>query len=272
MSDVPTDRADCPELSIVIPALNEQDNVGPLVEQVDQAVRHAGVDAELIVVDDGSTDDTWPRLVTLARRHHWLRPLRRDRAQGQSAAMHAGIAAARGRFVATLDADLQNDPADLPAMLERLRRDEADLVQGDRSRNRRDNLIRRVGSLVGRKARRWALGDPVRDTGCSARVMRASYARRLPLQFKGMHRFIPAYCRMLGARVVEVPVSHRPRTAGQTKYGLGVLNRGTAGLVDLLAVRWMIGRYRDPRVEAWPAAGQETAGPGDDAANSHPPA
>lgn len=236
------------ELSIVVPALDEEDSVGPLVREVELGVRGAGVEAELIVVDDGSTDRTLERLRALVVEgdgRRWLRVLHRDRPQGQSAAMHAGILAARGRYIATLDADLQNDPAELPAMLRLLQREGAGMVQGDRSAARRDNAVRRAGSVVGRKARNWLLRDPTRDTGCSARVMRADLAKAIPLQFKGMHRFFPAYIRLSGGRVIELPVQHRPRAAGQTKYGLGVFNRGFAGMLDLLAVRWMSRRIRD---------------------------
>jgi len=241
-----TNKQDTPlELSIVVPALNEQDNISPLVEQVRKAVIDENIHAELIIVDDGSVDETFNRLRELARRYHWLRPLHRERPQGQSAAMHAGIQAARGTFIATLDADLQNDPADLPLMLNMMRGGEIDMVQGDRSMNRRDNVIRRVASVVGRLTRRLLLGDPIRDTGCSARIVKAEIARQLPLQFKGMHRFMPAYARMLGARIIESPVHHHQRATGETKYGLGVLNRGWSGLWDCLAVRWMVKRYRD---------------------------
>lgn len=234
-----------PQLSIVVPALNEQDNVGPLVEQVDQTLRQRGVEVELIVVDDGSTDQTRARLVELSRTRPWLKVIARDQRRGQSAAMLAGIQAAAAPYVATLDADLQNDPADLYEMLQMVQRGEADLVQGDRSHDRRDSVVRKVGSVVGRTTRRWLLSDPIRDTGCSARVMRRDLAVQLPLQYAGMHRFIPAYTRMLGGRVVECRVTHRPRAAGQTKYGLGILNRGPRGLFDCLAVRWMTRRYRD---------------------------
>lgn len=239
-------------LSIIVPALNEEDNIAPLVEQVRACVIGAGVDAELIVVDDGSTDRTPQALAEAAAKYGWVRALRRPRAMGQSAAMHAGIQAARGKLVATLDADLQNDPADLPRMLKVLEEQGADLVQGDRSHNRRDNVVRRGTSWIGRATRRCLLGDCVRDTGCSARVMRASFARQLPLQFRGMHRFIPVYARMLGARVVEMPVTHRPRTAGTTKYGLGILSRGWSGFFDCLVVRWMLNRYRDAHAEVTP--------------------
>lgn len=234
-----------PELSIVVPALNEADSVGPLIEQVEQAVRQQGIDAQLIIVDDGSTDATPTHLVTLAAARPWLLVLRRASPRGQSAAMAAGIAAAGAPLIATLDADLQNDPADLVAMFQLVRDGEADLVQGDRSHDRQDSLVRKLGSLVGRLCRRAVLGDRVRDTGCSARVMRRELAAKLPLQYRGMHRFIPAYTRLLGGRIVEVPVRHRPRQAGASKYGLGLLSRGPAGLCDLFAVAWMIRRYRD---------------------------
>lgn len=234
---------------MVIPALNEADNVSPLVDEVERTVRGAGVDAELIVVDDGSTDGTSERLRELAKTRPWLRILRRPTPQGQSAAMYAGIQAARGTYVATLDADLQNDPADLPAMLAMLKEQNVDFVQGDRSRNRRDTFMRRRASAVGRGARRLILNDPIRDTGCSARVLKSDFAKRLPLQYKGMHRFFPAYAQRLGAKVAEFPVTHRPRTAGETKYGVGVLSRGLAGLFDTLAVRWMGRRLRDVSAE-----------------------
>ncbi len=243
-----------PLLSIVVPALNEQENVGPLVEQIKRAVvepdRGGGIDAELIVVDDGSNDATLERLTELAGQYPWLRVLHRRRTMGQSATMFAGIHAARGRFVATLDADLQNDPADLPKLLEHLRHNQADLVQGDRSANRRDNLVRRVSSWVGQTTRKLILSDPIRDTGCSTRVLTADLARQLPLQFAGMHRFIPHYARMIGATIIEMPVNHRPRRAGVAKYG--VFNRGLVGLCDCFAVRWMTKRYRDTTAAAPP--------------------
>jgi dolichol-phosphate mannosyltransferase len=235
--------SDQPELSIVVPALNEEDNVQPLVDEIRKTIIDAGIDAELIVVDDGSTDDTLARLIALAKQYPWVRPMHRDKALGQSAAMQAGIQASRGKYVATLDADLQNDPADLPAMLDVMRAGEADMVQGDRSANRRDTVVRRITSWVGRTARSTILGDGIRDTGCTTRVVKREFAVQFPLQFKGMHRFMPVYARMLGARVVERPVHHRPRVAGVAKYG--VLNRGFVGLIDCFAMRWMIRRHRN---------------------------
>ncbi len=242
------------ELSIVVPALNEEANVASLVGEVQQVIIERGIAGELIVVDDGSTDGTAAVLAKLAASRPWLVVLRHDRPRGQSAAMGAGIAQSHGRWIATLDGDGQNDPADLAAMWQRARAEGVDFVQGDRSAARRDSFMRRMSSHVGRAFRRGLLGDAIRDTGCSARVMRADIARQLPLQFKGMHRFMPVYARMLGAVVVEQPVHHRPRTAGRSKYGMW--NRGLPGLIDCLAVRWMLRRYR-PIQRAEPAVPQE---------------
>jgi glycosyltransferase involved in cell wall biosynthesis len=237
------------ELSFVAPAHNEQDNIAALVEQVGLAGRASGVRFELVIVDDGSTDGTRARIVELMESRPWLRCVAMTRTPpgkggGQSAAFHAGFQNARGRLVATLDADLQNDPADIPKMLELMRSSNADMVQGDRSHARRDNVVRRVGSIVGRTFRRALLGDTIRDTGCSLRVMKREIAVQLPLVFKGMHRFIPVTARYLGYTVVEMTVHHRARTAGETKYGMGITKRAIPGLIDLLAVRYMRNRRR----------------------------
>jgi dolichol-phosphate mannosyltransferase len=206
----------------------------------------AGVAFELIVVDDGSTDDTLKRLHELAADASWLVVLHRDRAMGQSAATHAGIQAARGQWVAMLDADLQNDPADLPHLLAAARDKGVDLVQGIRA-SRADSGVRKFSTWVGRTTRKLLLGDDIIDTGCAARVLRIEYARQIPLYLKGMHRFIAQYAIMLGATVEQQPVNHRPRQAGTSKYGMS--NRALVGLFDCLAVRWMRKRYRDPAAE-----------------------
>ncbi|HCT44593.1 MAG TPA: glycosyltransferase [Phycisphaerales bacterium] len=165
---------------------------------------------------------------------------------GQSAAFHAGFRATRGRLIAVLDADLQNDPADIPKMLDLLEEANADFVQGDRSavRKQGDSTIRLFGSWVGRSFRRVLLGDTITDTGCSLRVMKREIALQLPLEFMGMHRFIPATARHLGYTVVEMPVNHRHRHAGEPKYGMGITKRALPGLVDLFAVRYMRNRRR----------------------------
>lgn len=234
------------DLSVVAPARNEEANIAPLAREVARALE--GIEYELIVVDDGSADGTRRVACDAAAEDPRVRVVVPNgaspgRGVGQTAAMGVGILASRGTLVATIDADLQNDPADLPGMIAELRRTGASLVQGDRSKSRKDSDVRRFGSAVGRVFREALLGDTTRDTGCSLRVMTRDLARRLPLEVHGMHRFIPALARDLGARVVEMPVSHRARTAGATKYGLG-LSRALPGLVDLLAVRYLRGRRR----------------------------
>ena len=234
-------------LSLIAPAHDEQDNVRPLVDEVEQALGSLPGGFEFIVVDDGSRDETRARLLALASTRPWLRVLAMTQTppgsgNGQSSAFHAGIRAARGSLIALIDADLQNDPADLPKMVELLDDRNVDFVQGDRSANRRDNIVRRASSWVGRFFRRLILGDSIRDTGCSLRVMKTEIALRLPLEYRGMHRFIPVTARQLGYEVIEMPAAHRPRTAGVAKYG--VWNRAIPGLIDCFAVRWMRGRRR----------------------------
>lgn len=237
------------ELSVVAPAHNEEDNVANLVNEVGAAIEPLGIGFEFVIVDDGSTDSTRARVLEMAASRPWLRCIAMTNTPpgkgcGQSAAFHAGFRAARGRLVATLDADLQNDPADLPAMLVLMREKNADMVQGDRSHARKDNAVRKVGSIVGRKFRLWLLGDSIRDTGCSLRVMKRDIAVKLPLEFRGMHRFIPVTARHLGYTVVEMKVNHRQRHAGETKYGMGIVQRALPGLIDLFAVRYMRNRRR----------------------------
>lgn len=253
------------ELSLVAPAHNEEENIERLVEEAGAALDSLGVSYEFIIVDDGSTDATRARIVGMMPSRPWLRCIAMTntppgKGNGQSAAFHAGFRAARGRLIATLDADLQNDPADLKAMYEMLIAEHADMVQGDRSHARRDNVVRRVGSIVGRKFRLWLLGDTIRDTGCSLRIMRREVALAIPLEFKGIHRFIPVTARHLGYKVVEMRVNHRPRVAGETKYGMGITKRAIPGLMDLLAVRWMRSRRR-PTTSAPITPAEQAGGP-----------
>lgn len=238
------------ELSFVAPAHNEQDNVAPLVEQVGQAGEASRLGYEFVLVDDGSTDRTAAICQELMADRPWLRLVRMTETPagtggGQSAAFHAGFRATRGRLIAVMDADLQNDPGEIPAMIELMGKTGADMVQGDRSHARKDGPIRRLGSRVGRWFRRLILGDTIRDTGCSLRVMKREVALSVPLEFKGLHRFIPVTARQQGYQVVEMPVHHRPRTAGETKYGMGITKRAIPGLIDCFAVRWM-GKRRRP--------------------------
>ena len=228
---------DPPLMSIILPALNEQDNVQPMVEEIEEKVLSQGVSAEVIFVDDGSTDEMVPRLRELMKTRPWLRLVRHQ---------------ARGQYLGTLDADRQNDPGDLVKMLQIIQSGEADMVQGDRSAHRRDNWVRRMSSWVGRKTRALLLRDPVRDTACAARLMKRELALQLPLHLRGMHRFVAAYLRMLGAKVAEMPVNHRPRVAGKAKFG--IWNRALPGLRDCFAVRWMKKRYCVPPIMDEPRA------------------
>lgn len=239
------------ELSVVAPAHNEDENIDKLVDEVGAAC--AGIEGgfEFLVVDDASSDATASRVTELAKDRPWLRLISLSKpaaggGNGQSVAFKVGFARTRGRLIAVLDADLQNDPKDLLAMLELMKNEDADFVQGDRSAARRegDAWIRQIGSIVGRKFRLWILGDTIRDTGCSLRVMKREIAVALPLEFKGLHRFIPVTARQLGYKVVEMPVAHRHRHAGEPKYGAGITKRAIPGLIDCFAVRWMRNRRR----------------------------
>lgn len=243
-----------PWISIVAPAHNEEENVEKLVDEVGAAL--SGEAFEFILVDDASRDRTLDIARSLAADRPWLRVIELSKppvsGNGQSAAFKAGFAAARGAWVGSLDADLQNDPADFPKMIQIARDGNTDFVQGDRSEARRagDAWIRQFTSIIGRAFRRSLLGDTIRDTGCSLRIMKREIAVQLPLEFKGMHRFIPVTARQLGYRVVEMPVNHRQRFAGEPKYGVGISKRAIPGLIDCFAVRYMRNRRRMPTVVA----------------------
>ncbi len=225
-----------PELSIVVPLRNEGPNVEPLARQILAALRNERREQELILVDDGSTDDTWTRILEVQRAEGRIRALHHAQSRGQSAALWTGFKASRGAVIATLDGDLQNDPADLPAMLAALAT--CDMVCGVRTK-RQDSAVRRISSAVARWARKTALGVDFRDTGCNLRVFNRAALDGLP-QFNGIHRFLPILVHGAGGRVKEMPVTHHPRTAGLTKYG--VWNRLGRGIYDLVMVRWFLKR------------------------------
>jgi dolichol-phosphate mannosyltransferase len=222
-----------PYLSVVVPFYDERDSVEPLHAEIVAALAALPGGFECIYVDDGSRDGTGEVLEKLAAEDARVRALRLPENAGQTAALDAGFRAARGEWIATLDGDGQNDPADLPKLLAAL--EGADVVNGVRT-HRQDGWLRRLSSRVANGFRNWATGENVTDVGCSLRVMRASLVKRVKL-YRGLHRFLPTLLRMEGARVIELPVSHRPRRAGVSKYGIG--NRLFVGLADLLAVRWM---------------------------------
>jgi len=230
-------------LSVVVPVYDEADNIEPLHREIDAALATSEGGVEFIYVDDGSRDGSGERLLELAKRDQRVRVIRFDGNHGQSAALDAGFRAVEGEFTVTLDADLQNDPADIPRMLEVL--DRADVVNGVRM-GRRDSLVRKISSRIANGFRNWITRESVTDVGCSLRVMRSSYLRKVKL-YRGMHRFLPTLLRMEGATVIEVPVSHRIRRHGVSKYGIS--NRLLVGIVDVFAVCWMQSRRLRYRIE-----------------------
>ena len=227
MSDDPSR----PAVSVVVPLFNEEDNVAILQSELAAALQ--GVEYEIIFVDDGSTDRTLERLTRTPE----VRVLQFEKNAGQSAAMYAGANAARGATVVLIDGDLQNDPADIPRLLAEIERG-ADLVCGYRAQ-RKDTLVKRLTSWIANFVRSRFTKDGVRDTGCTLKAMRRECVHAL-VPFKGMHRFIPALVKGAGYRLVEVPVNHRARKFGQSKYGLG--NRAVRATVDMFGVRWLLSR------------------------------
>jgi dolichol-phosphate mannosyltransferase len=219
------------QVSVVVPLYNEEENVPELQRQLTEAMRD--FTHELIFVDDGSTDATAARVSM----DPGVRLLRFARNSGQSAAMYAGIMAARGEVIAMLDGDLQNDPADIPALVRKL--DEGfDFVCGYR-KNRKDTAFKRVQSRIANAVRSRFIGDGVRDTGCSLKALRRE-CRGALLPFNGMHRFIPALIRHAGYRITEVPVHHRPRIHGVSKYPFW--SRALRATRDMFGVSWLLSR------------------------------
>jgi len=235
------------DVSVVLPAFNEAGSIGPLLTEIRAALAGA-LPYEVVVVDDASNDETLARLLEARRLDPRVRVLRHRTRCGQSAALRTGIRAARGTWIATLDADGQNDPADLPRLLDLARSDASGpsgrVIAGYR-RHRRDDVVKRLSSRVANAIRSRILGDDTPDSGCGLKVFERDAFLALPY-FDHMHRFLPALFRMAGATVTSVDVAHRPRTIGQSKYG--TIDRAIAGIVDLLGVVWL--RRRTPRPEA----------------------
>lgn len=244
MPEVPSGAS--PALTVVIPAYNEQANVAPCYRELVGVLEGLGQPFEILFVDDGSTDGTSAVLRGLASADGRVRMLRFRRNAGQTAALHAGFRAARGAVVITMDADLQNDPHDIPKLLAALPGHDA--VCGWRV-ERQDPWTKRVASRVANRVRDRFTRDGVHDTGCTLKAFRRDAVEGLHL-YRGMHRFLPALLQMEGRTVTEVPVSHRPRQAGVSKYGNWA--RLWAGLADLLAVRWMARRRLDYEIEERP--------------------
>jgi glycosyltransferase involved in cell wall biosynthesis len=224
-----------PQLSAVVPVFDERENLEALVTELSSRLDETGRTWEMVLVDDGSTDGSADLLDHLAGTRRGLRVLHFARNAGQTAAFDAGFKAARGEVVITLDADLQNDPADIPRLLGALESGAYGAAVGYRLK-REDSVVRRLSSRLANGIRNRLSGDDIIDTGCSLKVFRREALSGVKL-YTGMHRFLPTLLRMEGFAVVQIPVGHRPRRAGTSKYG--VLNRAFRAFADLLAVRWM---------------------------------
>jgi glycosyltransferase involved in cell wall biosynthesis len=220
-----------PAVSVVVPVFNEEENVSILQSELTTAL--AGRDYEIVFVDDGSSDRSVEKIEKSPR----VRILRFEKNRGQSAAMYAGVHAARGATIVLIDGDLQNDPADIPKLLDEIERG-ADLVCGYRAQ-RKDTIVKRLTSRVANFVRSRFTKDYVRDTGCTLKAMRRECVVAL-VPFKGMHRFIPALIRGAGFSLVEIPVNHRARRFGLSKYGFG--NRALRATIDMFGVRWLLSR------------------------------
>jgi dolichol-phosphate mannosyltransferase len=230
------------QLSVVVPVCNEAENVEPLAREIDAALKDR--DYEMIFIDDGSTDDTAANLLRLKPALPRLRVLRHSFRSGQSAAVASGVRAARAPWVATLDGDGQNDPADIPKLIA-ARDDVANrgvqLFMGNRKASRKDSAFRKLQSNIANSVRSGLLGDGTPDTGCGIKLFSREVFVELP-RFDHMHRFLPALFMRQGARVISIPVSHRPRTRGTSKYGM--LNRLWVGIIDIGGVMWLRRRYK----------------------------
>jgi len=235
-----------PRISVMIPVYNEEESLETLHRELDAALAGIEGGAEIVFVDDGSKDRSLAVLREIASKDPRVRVVVLDGNHGQTAAFAAGFDAVRGEITVTLDADLQNDPADIPKLVAKMDAEGADVVNGVRQK-RRDSWVRLVSSRVANNARNWVTNESVTDVGCSLRAMRSIYVKRVRL-FRNMHRFLPTLLRMEGANViVEMPVSHRERRYGVSKYGIG--NRLWVGIVDLFGVRWMQARHFRVRVK-----------------------
>ncbi len=231
------------DISVVIPIYNEKDNIVPLYRDLRKVMDSLGKSYEILYVDDGSTDGSSDILQKIALEDPNVSLVKFAENRGESAALDAGIWYARGEVIVTMDGDYQNDPRDIPVLLSKL--DEFDVVCGYREK-RKDTFSRRIASKIANFIRRKLTGDDTRDVGCTFRAFKAKFAKRIRV-FTGLHRFLPTFFRLEGARICEVPVTHRPRLGGKSKYG--IWDRAWRAFIDLFAVLWMIKRHPGYRVE-----------------------
>jgi glycosyltransferase involved in cell wall biosynthesis len=246
------------QVSIVIPVYNEEANVGDLVERVGAALQRSGKTFELICIDDGSRDGTASALEGLAATRPWLKPLYLIRNYGQSAALQAGFDAAQGEVIVTLDGDLQNDPDDIPQLLDMLEKQpDIDVISGWRKDRQDKTVSRKLPSMIANKVISGVTGVELHDYGCALKVYRADIIRGLRL-YGELHRFIPALAAEVGAKIVEVPVRHHARTRGVSKYGI---DRTFRVLLDLLWIKFLM-RFLHRPLQAFGGFGLALGGAG----------
>ena len=247
-----------PDVSIVIPLHDEVENLPDLVERVREAMTSAHLAFELVCIDDGSTDGTDRLLLELAGTRPWMVPVVLARNYGQSTALQAGFERARGRYIVTLDGDLQNDPADIPALVDRLERDpDVDMISGWRQQRQDKALSRRLPSMIANRLISRATGVRLHDYGCALKAYRRHIIERITL-YGELHRFIPSLAREAGARIIEVPVRHHARTRGQSKYGI---DRTFRVILDLILMVFFM-RFRQRPLHAFGGLGLWMLAPG----------
>lgn len=234
------------DVSIVIPLRNEEESIVSLYRQISEAMADCGFSWECLWIDDGSTDRSLSLLKRLNGDHPNQHYIELERHYGQAAALMAGFEAANGEIICTLDADLQNNPRDILRIVSALRDNDAHMVNGYREK-RHDNSVRKISSGIANGFRRMITRSTTRDVGCSMRGFYKEVVRGIP-SFRGMHRFLPTLVELKGFRTMEIPVDHRARQYGRTKYGIG--NRLWVGIADTLAVRWMQNRFVYPRTRS----------------------
>lgn len=221
------------EISVVVPVYNEEGNLPVLIPALVEVLKNLGRSYEMIFVDDGSSDESRRILKEMASEHASLRILRFKENRGLSTALVAGMREARGEIIVTLDSDLQNDPADIPRLLEYL--DRYDMATGWRQK-REDKGLKKISSKIGNLVRNWVSGENIQDSACTLRAFKKECIQEIPV-FNGMHRFLSTLVKMRGFGIIEVPVAHHPRRFGKSKYN--IRNRMVRSFIDLLAVRWM---------------------------------
>ncbi len=233
------------DISVVIPIKNEEENALLLAEEVNNAFKSQSWEWECIWIDDGSTDKSNEILTAISEKNPRHKLITLEENAGQSAAFHAGFHAAKGKIIATIDGDRQNDPADIPLVVEKIISEDWDMVNGYRA-TRNDNWWRKMVSKIGNGVRNAVTGKTVRDVGCSTRAFKRECVQELP-RFKGMHRFLPTFVSMQGFKITEIPVNHRQRELGTSKYT--TWNRMWVGIADVTGVLWLRKRAFNYRIK-----------------------